>query len=86
MADRFEKFGESLTSPPQKAFAVTPDDNTDLQFVTKAINVTTTGAVRLETDGGDTVTLHVAAGIVFPVRAKKVFATGTAATGIVGLH
>ena len=44
-----------------------------------------TGTVRVVTAGGDTADIYIAAGIAFPVRATRVMATGTTATGICGM-
>jgi len=72
-------------NPPGNAAAVTPNDSTDLTNVTRAINVAAAGNVAIDTEAGDSVTLYVAAGIAFPVNARRIKATGTTATGIVAL-
>ncbi len=86
MADKFERYAEGLNSPPTHVFAITPDDLTDLPNAVRCLNVTTSGAVRVTTVAGDTETIHVAAGITFPIRAQRIWTTGTTATGIVGLY
>lgn len=83
--DAFETHTPSFTSPAGRVEDVTPSDGTDLQFVTRAINVATAGTVALVTTGGDTTDVFVAAGITFPIRARRILATGTTATGIRGL-
>ena len=85
MPDPFASFTPGLESPASAAFAITPSDSTDLPQVTRALNVAQTGTVALVTVRGDTATVFVAAGIAFPIRAQRVLATGTSATGIVGL-
>lgn len=82
---------DGATAPPRNGGAITPDDDNDLALTTRAINVEVTGNVRVTTlgtqeDPGDTITLHIAAGMAFPIRAVRVHATGTTATGIVGLY
>lgn len=71
--------------PPSGAVSITPNDSADLSNPVLALNVAAAGAVALVTAGGDSVTVYIAAGIVFPCHCKKVLATGTTATGIVGL-
>lgn len=85
MEDTFSDRTPGLTAPPTSIASVVPDDAADLARVTRAINVATTGTVRLTTLDGSTDTLHVAAGIAFPIRAVRIWATGTEATGIKAL-
>ncbi len=86
MTDLFKDYAESLDSPPSHMAAVTPSDDQDLATVSRGINVAGEGAVRITTARGETAAVHVAAGIVFPIRARKIWATGTTATGIVALY
>ncbi|MEL6959404.1 MAG: hypothetical protein AAGL89_10680 [Pseudomonadota bacterium] len=85
MADAYASHQLSLESPAVRIFPVSPDDGVDLPEVSRAINVATTGAVRITTVGGTTATIYVAAGMAFPVRAKRIWQTGTDATGVVAL-
>lgn len=86
MADSFEKFAPSLTSPYIGGFAVTPHDTNPLAFVTRGIMVGVTGAVAMVMSNGDSVTLTgLLVGVIYPVRASKILSTGTTATGIVAL-
>lgn len=86
MPDNFDLYRAALESPPENAFAVTPDDGADLPTFTRCINVAGTGTVRVTTVHGDTVTLFVAAGITFPIRARRIHATGTDASNIVAMY
>lgn len=80
--DRFPN-SEDLQSPAYRASAVAPSDTNDLTFVTKRLYIGSAGSLKINTAGGDTVTYaNVAVGYLY-VRASRVFATGTAATGIV---
>ena len=56
-----------------------------LAISTRALCVATSGLVQVTTVGGTTGTIYVMAGAPFPVRVRRVWASGTAATGIVGL-
>lgn len=85
MSDIFQNHQASLQSPASRVFAITPDDGADLAVATRAINVAAAGIVRVQTVAGDVGDVFVAAGIPFPVRAVRIHATGTTATGIVGL-
>lgn len=85
MSDPFENHAISLESPATILVPVTPDDATDLSQPSRAINVAQSGFVRVTTTGGSTVAVYIAAGIGFPVRATRVWATGTDATGIVAM-
>lgn len=85
MTDFFQDFTPGLDSPPARAQAIVPSDAAALPVVTRALNVASGGTVRVTTQAGDDVTVTIAAGITFPLRVRKVWATGTSATGIVGL-
>ena len=85
-ADQFQDFNDSLTSPPSRVFAITPDDGTDLGLFTRGLMVSTAGDVRITTIGGDDAILPaLQPGIQYAIRAKRIFDTDTTATGIVGL-
>ena len=86
MADDFTNFRTGLESPPRRAFLVNPSDSVDMPASSRALNVGTTGDVRITTVFGDVVTLTIARGIPFPIRAKRVHATGTTAVKIVALY
>jgi hypothetical protein len=75
-----------LANPASRAAAITPDDGIDLDAATRSIWVGGAGDVAVITAGGDTVTIPGAlAGTWIPVRATRVLATGTTATGLVAL-
>jgi hypothetical protein len=82
MVDKFSSFSDSLNSPPSHASNITPDDTADLPFVSRGVNVAGAGSLRITTVRGDIATLHVAAGIILPIRASRIWAAGTTATGI----
>lgn len=69
------------------ARAITPNDNADLAKVTRAISCTGAGNVVVILENDTTaVTLSVAVGHPLRVRAKRVLATSTTATGLVALY
>ncbi|MEE4187007.1 MAG: hypothetical protein V2I76_00985 [Roseobacter sp.] len=87
MTDTFASTSTSLQSPATRGYAVTPDDNADIVFFSRALNVSTSGTVRLTPMDDDTpVTVFIGAGMTFPIRARRIWATGTTATDIVVLY
>jgi hypothetical protein len=69
------------------AFEIIPDDAIDLTHETIAIYVGFDGDLKVDLVGGDTVTMYnLAAGAWHPIQAKRVYATGTAATYILGAY
>ncbi|WP_187968406.1 spike base protein, RCAP_Rcc01079 family [Aquibium microcysteis] len=87
MSDPFENLASSLTAPATSAFAVVPDDDDILPSVPRAFWIGASGNVTfLMKDDDEPVTLlNVPDATLLPCRAVKVMATGTTATGIVGL-
>ena len=85
MSDGFAKHASGLSSPATELYEITPDDAADLAVVPRALSVATSGTVRMTTVGGTTATVYVVAGCPFPARARRIWATGTSATLIVGL-
>jgi hypothetical protein len=73
-----------LSSPVTGAFAITPNDSTDLAEVTLSLYVSVAGAVKVTMFDGSVVTYATMAAGRHPLRVKRVWATGTAATGLVG--
>lgn len=75
---------------PSSGAAVTPADGSDLPK-SGLLYVGGTGAVKVDTIGGDTLTFSgVPAGQYLgapcPIRVKKVYATGTTATNMVAVY
>lgn len=87
MTDNFSDSRDSLESPAENAYSVTPNNTTDLPFATRAFYVGGAGDVKIDTVGGDTVTLvGCLAGSYHPIRIKRVYLTGTTATNIIALY
>lgn len=79
--------GDGSGGPAVYGFAVTPNDSTDLAIVPRALWVGGAGNIVMVTAGGDSITLSgITAGTLLPVRAKRILATSTTATLIVGLY
>jgi hypothetical protein len=65
--------------------AITGNDSTNLTNNTIALYVGTTGNVKIDTVGGQTVTLkNLASGVWHPIQAKRVYSTDTTALDILG--
>lgn len=86
MTDIFSLQQSSLQSPATNLYAATPDDNADLSVASRALNVSTSGTVRVTTVAGDVATVFIAAGTAFPIRASRIWAAGTSATDIMVLY
>lgn len=87
MADEFANYTSGLSSPAAHAFSVAGSDTVDLARSTRAIYVGVAGDVKVTTISGETVTFaNAPTGMVLPVRAIRVFATGTTATALIGLY
>lgn len=86
MADNFDTHHKGLASPADIGFDITPHNTNDLAVYTRGIYVGVSGDVKVDLVNSGTITFaNLAAGIIHPIRAKRVYATGTAATGIVGV-
>lgn len=84
--DKFSDVASNLTSPARDGAAVTPNDATDLTYVTRALYVGQSGHVAVRMVGGGSVVFsNVQAGSLLPVRAAGVNATGTTAGSIIAL-
>ncbi len=67
-------------------FEITPSDTVDLDPPAWALYVGVTGDVTIDTPAGDTVTLtNLLQGVIHNIQARRVYATGTTATQIMGL-
>lgn len=76
-----------MIDPAEKVFAITPNDSTALEHDTRAISLAGIGNLAVITVGGDNITiLGLAAGIMHPIRLRKVLSTGTTASGIFGYY
>ena len=80
------KFGQDITAPASGVFAVTPHDTNELANYTRAIRVSVGGNVKIT--GVDDVATVCAflSGETRAIRAKRIWSTGTTATGIEGMY
>lgn len=84
--DLFDRPGD-LASPAYHAAAVTPNDNTDLTFVTRAVYVGGAGNITVNMADGTAgiVFSAVPVGTVLPIAVSRIKATGTTATLLVAI-
>lgn len=85
MADNFESSAQSVLSPSESAYSVTPSDSDPLPSIPKYLYVGEPGRVTLRTKNANTdvVFENVPAGSYIYVRASHVRSTGTTASAIV---
>lgn len=86
--DIFKRFKRNMESPAELADAVTPDDDADLEFTTRALYIGVTGDVVVHMVGSTTPVTFVGllGGIEHPYRVDRVLASGTTALSIVALR
>ena len=82
--DNFDKHSTGLDSPAYNGAALTPDDGIDLTNVPRALWVGGAGDVSVILASGDAVTFNNVSGWM-PLRVRRLNATGTTATDIVGI-
>ena len=87
MADTFVEYITGLTAPAEGGAAVTPNDSVDLTTSSRGIFVGNAGDLKVDMVNGDTVTFtNLGAGVIHPIRAARVYSTGTTATSIVNVY
>lgn len=81
------KGGGLVTAFPTRAFAIIPSDVTEWENAAVTVWANDSGDVTVEPwqDGG-TVTFAMAAGQAVPVSVRRVLATGTTATDLIGIY
>lgn len=89
MADDSFNGIKSFEGPATRGFAITPSDTAELASVTRGIFTGTGGTLVcvLEDDTSTVTFTNIPAGIVLPLRIKRVYSTGTTASmGLIGLY
>jgi len=77
---------EGLSSPCDNAATITPNNDTDLAYITRAIWVGGAGAINVTLAGGQTVLFSgILAGTLLPLRITRVLSSSTSATNLVGI-
>lgn len=81
---------KGILEPASRCFLITPHATSELTYVTRAISFAVVGALEVVLEG-DTNSVVIpsgalAAGVMHPLRVKRVVSPGTTATGIVGYY
>ena len=83
--DEFKNNQEGLDSPANSAFAITPNDSSELTKVTRGVYVGVSGnGVFVMADGSEVTFTGLVGGQVYPFQIRQV-KTATTATNLVGL-
>lgn len=86
MTDRYSGHAKSLSSPADHGFPISPSDSLDLTEPTRAIYVGTGGNLAVTLLSGAELTLaNIPTGSIVPIRIRRIKATNTTATNLVGL-
>jgi hypothetical protein len=83
--DRFsEQYGSpGLMTPPRRLAIVTPDDDADLDFLSRCVMVGTAGTLAvMDAEGNAVTTPTLTAGIWHSMRLARIKETGTTAVTI----
>ena len=75
-----------LIDPANGAFLIVPSNSINLTEDTTGIYAGGAGDVKVQMINGDIVTFTVPAGVVLPIQVRRVYATGTTASGVIGLY
>ena len=76
-----------LDDPIEGIYTITPSDTVDLTIPTRAIFLSVAGNLKMTTVNGTTVTMvGLSAGVLHRIRVRRVWATGTGASGIMGCY
>ncbi len=82
----FNAYQPRLSKAVQDRFEITPSNGSDLAQLSCAIMFAEAGSFAEQLKNSDTITLpELTLDVVYPLRAARVFATATTATGIKGL-
>lgn len=85
MADPFKDHSQSLTSPGFDFYEITPHDTAEIDPRPRAIRVNLGGDIVAVNAAGDEVAFTLVSGEVLDIRFRRIKATGTTASGIVGI-
>lgn len=87
MPDPFAGNASGLDSPGEGHYAITPHDSTDFAISFRSVYVGGAGNIVVVANNGTAVTyVGVASGSIIPMRGKRVNATNTTATNLVGIY
>lgn len=79
--------GLDTNGPGRAVVAVTPSDSADLPYgECRSMHLNVAGDVKFTDGRGNTVTLTLVAGMPIPYGARRIWSTGTTATGIFAVY
>jgi len=85
--DTFASNAVGMSGPARNAVAITPDNTATLTYIPRGIYVGGGGSISVVLVSGDSASFsNVAAGTILPICPKQVLATGTTASGLIGLY
>ncbi len=75
-----------VTRPAENAVEITTNDSTDLATDARGVYVGVSGNLKATLVGGTTVTfVGLASGVIHPIQARRIWATGTTATSVIAV-
>jgi hypothetical protein len=79
---------KQINGPVSSGAVISPDDATDLVYETRGIYIGVAGnlTVTLAQDQSKVTFTALSIGVIHPIAASRVWATGTTATGILGVY
>jgi hypothetical protein len=87
MTDKFALNTAGLNAPASNAFAISPSNTADLATATRFLYVGSAGDIAVDLVGGDANVIFKSVPVgIFPLRVKRVRATGTTATNLIGAY
>jgi len=88
MATNNHHLTKQINGPVSSGAAITPDDANDLTYETRGIYIGAAGdlKVTLAQDRSTVTFTALSVGVIHPIAASRIWATGTTATGILGLY
>lgn len=85
--DTFARHELKLEGPAVNAEPVTPSDSATLTHTSRGLYIGVDGDMAVQMAGGQVVTFsNMYGGTIIPIRAVKVFSTGTTAGNILNLY
>lgn len=84
--DKFGSFPLSYDQPPKHHFPITPNDATDMANIPRSIFIGVAGTIVLHDASGTAATYTCPAGYELFGHFRRVLATGTTASGLVGRY
>lgn len=76
----------SLSDPGGRLISVAPSDTTDLPGICSQLYVSVAGTLTITDEARNTLQIPIAIAGWHPIRVRRVWSTGTAATGMIALY